>query len=138
MPARLVPLIPPNGPTIPLQRPILLIGRHPDCDIRLELPSISRRHCCLAVAYERLVLRDLGSRNGVRVNGVRTQEAHLESGDEVAIGPLIFRLVDLVLTRPSEGAAAEREPGHTAPAPVDRPSIENDLVPLSEALPPVH
>ena len=80
MPARLVPLIPGSAPIVLLQRPVLLVGRHPECDIRFDLPSISRRHCCLALAYDRITIRDLGSRHGIRVNG-EVREAISDSGD---------------------------------------------------------
>ena len=89
MSARLVPLILGAAPTIPLQRPVLLIGRHPECDVRIDVPKISRRHCCVALAYDRVVIRDLGSRNGLRVNGLLVEEAQLQSGDEVAIGEFL-------------------------------------------------
>ena len=90
---QLIPIDKGNRQPIPLQRPVLLIGRHPECDIRIELPKISRRHCCVAIAYDRVIIRDLGSRNGVRVNGEIVEESRLVEGDEVAIGPLIYRLV---------------------------------------------
>src|ERR671916_906524 len=92
MPARLVPLTSGAAPPIALDRPVILIGRHPECDIPITLPEISRRHCCVAQASERLVIRDLGSRNGVRVNGRRIDEEALQPGDEVAIAHLIYRL----------------------------------------------
>jgi predicted component of type VI protein secretion system len=84
-------MIPGTAPTITLQRPVVLIGRHIDCDARIENPKISRRHCCLAIAYDRIVLRDLGSRNAIRVNGRIVEEVRLQPGDEVAIGPIIYR-----------------------------------------------
>ena len=71
---------------------MLLVGRHPECDVRLDSPKVSRRHCCVAIAYDRVLIRDLGSRNGVRVNGRLLEEATLHSGDELAIGPILFRL----------------------------------------------
>src|SRR5437763_4092079 len=92
MSARLVPLTPGTAPTIPLQRPILLIGRHPECDIRIDLPKVSRRHCCVALAYDRVMIRDLGSLNGLYVNGLRVEEAQLHGGDEIAIGPILYRV----------------------------------------------
>src|SRR4051794_21806339 len=92
MSARLVPLTPGAAPTIPIQRPVLLIGRHPECDVRIDLAKISRRHCCLAMAYDRVMIRDLGSRNGLRVNGLLVEEAQLRGGDEVAIGPILYRV----------------------------------------------
>jgi pSer/pThr/pTyr-binding forkhead associated (FHA) protein len=88
---QLVPVNPGTAPIITLQRPVVLVGRHIDCDARIEHAKISRRHCCLAIAYDRIVLRDLGSRNGIRVNGRIVEEVRLQAGDEVAIGPLIFR-----------------------------------------------
>jgi len=69
-----------------------LVGRHPDCDVRFDLSTISRRHCCVVLAYDRVLVRDLGSRNGIRVNGRLVDEAQLKPGDEVAIGPLLFRV----------------------------------------------
>src|SRR3954452_11376787 len=86
---QLIPIEKGRSPAIALQRPVLLIGRHPECDVRIDLPKISRRHCCLALAYDRVLIRDLGSHNGLRVNGRPVEEARLYPGDEVAIGPLI-------------------------------------------------
>ena len=89
---RIVPLVKGYFPQIALYRPVLLFGRHPECDARIDSPKVSRRHCCVAIAYDRVLIRDLGSRNGVRVNGRLLEEATLHSGDEVAIGPILFRL----------------------------------------------
>ncbi len=84
MPAQLVALS--EGPSIWLDKPILLIGRHPECDIQIDSRKISRRHCCIAQVSDYLVLRDLGSTNGVRINGVRVVEGRIAPGDEVTIG----------------------------------------------------
>ena len=112
MSARLVPLTPGAAPTIPLQRPVLLIGRHPECDVRIDLPKISRRHCCVALAYDRMMIRDLGSRNGLRVNGLLVEEAQLQGGDEVAIGPIIFRVeTEISSPRPAAQRPAKAAKG---------------------------
>jgi pSer/pThr/pTyr-binding forkhead associated (FHA) protein len=140
---RLIPLNQPGIPAIPLQRPVLLIGRHPECDIRIDLSKISRRHCCVALAYDRVVIRDLGSHNGMRVNGRQVEEARLHAGDEVAIGPLIFRLemeaapqAASASPRPVGAASSQAgsrgaggRPGAPSPVPED-PGI--DLVPLDD------
>jgi predicted component of type VI protein secretion system len=84
MPAQLVALN--DGPNILLDKPILLLGRHPECDIQIDSRKISRRHCCIAQVSDYLVVRDLGSTNGVRINGVRVTEGRLNAGDEVTIG----------------------------------------------------
>jgi pSer/pThr/pTyr-binding forkhead associated (FHA) protein len=89
---RIVPLLKGTAPAIALYRPVLLIGRHVECDVRLDSPKVSRRHCCVATAYDRVLIRDLGSRNGVRVNGRLLDESRLLPGDELAIGPIFFRL----------------------------------------------
>ena len=94
MPPHLVALT--DGPNIPLAKPILLVGRHQECDIQIPSRKISRRHCCLAQVGKALVVRDLGSTNGIRVNGVRLPEGLLNDGDELTIGNIRyqFRLTD--------------------------------------------
>lgn len=92
MPARLVPLTPGLGPPIPLERPVILVGRHGECDAQIVHPRVSRRHCCLAQVGDRLMLRDLGSLTGLRVNGYEVEETELAPDDEIAIGPILYRL----------------------------------------------
>ncbi len=136
MPARLVPLTSGSAPVVSLQRPVLLVGRHPECDIRLDLPSISRRHCCFALAYDRLTVRDLGSRHGIWVNGVLCDEARLHPGDEIAIGPLLFRFEEdapPMLPAP-QPAVSKAKPEPATPSLPDLPvDSDGDLVPLSDA-----
>jgi pSer/pThr/pTyr-binding forkhead associated (FHA) protein len=84
MPPELVALS--EGPSILLDKPILLIGRHQECDIQISSRKISRRHCCIAQVNDHLVVRDLCSTNGVRINGVRVNEGCLKAGDELTIG----------------------------------------------------
>jgi predicted component of type VI protein secretion system len=84
MPAQLLALT--DGPNILLDKPILLLGRHPECDIQIESRKISRRHCCIAQVHDYLLIRDLGSTNGIRINGIRVQEGKLKPDDEVTIG----------------------------------------------------
>src|SRR5262249_20539710 len=75
-----------DGPSIVLDKPILLLGRHPECDIQIDSRKVSRRHCCIAQVADYLVVRDLDSTNGIRVNGARVQEGKLRHGDELTIG----------------------------------------------------
>jgi predicted component of type VI protein secretion system len=84
MPPQLVALT--EGPNILLDKPILLLGRHQECDIQLASRKISRRHCCIAQVKDYLVIRDLCSTNGIRINGVRVLEGALKAGDELTIG----------------------------------------------------
>lgn len=90
MPAQLVALD--SGPSILLDKPILLLGRHPECDIQIDSRKISRRHCCIAQVSDYLVVRDLGSTNGIRINGIRINEGQLNTGDELTIGNYRYKV----------------------------------------------
>ena len=141
---QLIPTEKGSCPPIPVQRPVLLIGRHPECDIRIDLSKISRRHCCVALAYDRVLIRDLGSHNGVRVNGKVVDEATLQVGDEVAIGPLIYRLVaDVAQPSPATPGpharpqakpdAAQAGSGRSMSPPVQRTGVDEvDLIPIDD------
>ena len=63
-----------------------VIGRSRDCDLMLDDPNVSRRHAELRSEHGAWVVADLASTNGVKVNGRRVAEAHLNPGDEVTIG----------------------------------------------------
>lgn len=75
-----------DSSSILLDKPVLLIGRHPECDIQIDSRKVSRRHCCIALVAEYLLVRDLGSTNGIRINGTRVTEGRLTAGDELMIG----------------------------------------------------
>jgi predicted component of type VI protein secretion system len=90
MPAQLVALD--EGPSILLDKPILLLGRHPECDIQIDSRKVSRRHCCIAQVSDYLVVRDLGSTNGIRINGARLVEGRLSADDELTIGNFRYRV----------------------------------------------
>jgi hypothetical protein len=73
-------------------RPVT-IGRAPDCDCHLVEPSVSRRHAQLRRVDETWLLRDLGSSNGTRLNGVRvTEEIQVRPGDQLSLGGVRYRL----------------------------------------------
>jgi pSer/pThr/pTyr-binding forkhead associated (FHA) protein len=81
-----------DGPSILLDKPILLFGRHAECDVQLNSKKVSRRHCCLAQVNDYLVIRDLGSTNGVKINGERVTEGRLRPGDELEIGNFRYQV----------------------------------------------
>jgi predicted component of type VI protein secretion system len=90
MPPQLLALT--DGPSILLDKPILLLGRHQECDIQLVSRKVSRRHCCIAQVGKYLVVRDLGSTNGIRINGIKVNEGSLKPGDELTIGNYRYEL----------------------------------------------
>jgi pSer/pThr/pTyr-binding forkhead associated (FHA) protein len=64
-----------------------LIGRSADCRLALDDVLVSRKHALLVLTRDTLVVKDLGSRNGVVVNGIRIDESRvLIDGDKVVIG----------------------------------------------------
>jgi predicted component of type VI protein secretion system len=79
-------------PPIPLDRLLVVVGRDRCCDVRIDSLRISRRHCCLALDGEGVMVRDLGSVNGTWLNGERADEGFLRPGDELAIAHLRYRL----------------------------------------------
>jgi pSer/pThr/pTyr-binding forkhead associated (FHA) protein len=96
----------------------VVIGRHPGCDVRLGSTRVSRHHCCVSAVEGDLVVRDLGSTNGLRINGERVTWGRLRPGDKLSIAHYEFRLeVDsLAETRAARapdqaGAALEFRPG---------------------------
>jgi hypothetical protein len=75
------------GRTYALPRGRFVIGRGSDCELRLRDDQCSRRHAMITVHEERILIDDLGSTNGVRVNGARVDERMLlRDGDEIEIG----------------------------------------------------
>jgi predicted component of type VI protein secretion system len=114
MPAQLVSLA--EGPSILLDKPILLIGRHPECDIQIDSRKISRRHCCIAQVEDYLVVRDLGSTNGVRINGVRVLEGRLRTTDELTIGANRYRVTwDVIQAEPMRTEKAPKRKAMPSP-----------------------
>jgi hypothetical protein len=72
----------------------VLLGRSRDCDCVVSEPSVSRRHAELRRQGRHWLVRDLGSRNGTRVNGLRVlEETEVRPGDRLSLGEVRFRLV---------------------------------------------
>lgn len=90
MPARLVAID--EGLDIPLDRAMVVVGRHPQCDARLDSLRVSRHHCCMTQDQGEVIVRDLGSTNGIRINGQRVEFGRLRPGDELSIAHIRYRL----------------------------------------------
>ena len=69
-----------------LDRPTLTIGRDPDSDIFLNDITVSRRHAVLTMEGGDVVVCDVGSLNGVYVNGSTVDRAVLRDGDQLQVG----------------------------------------------------
>ena len=88
MRVRLVPLE--GGTPIEINKDLVLIGRKEDCDIRIDHKSISKLHCVVVKSEGLLLLRDLGSTNGTRVNGQRVRRAAILPTDQLQIASLRY------------------------------------------------
>jgi DNA-binding winged helix-turn-helix (wHTH) protein len=79
---------------VPLPDGEHLIGRGEDCRIRSDSSSVSRHHALVRVTSERLLVEDLGSRNGTWVRGRRLAgPEELTAGEAVRVGPELIRFV---------------------------------------------
>lgn len=94
----------------------LLVGRGSECDLRLDDPSVSRRHAEILRHGESWRIRDLESAHGVAVNGVTVRQAPLEPGDRVVLGG-----VELEVRGSRGGAAAAPAPKNPAQQDADPP-----------------
>ncbi len=113
---------------------MLVVGRHPQCDTRLDSIRISRRHCCMSPDGDGVVVRDLGSTNGIRINGRRVEMGRLRAGDELSIAHIRYRLEDgigheaTLAGPPSSGAASSGTTQGQTPTPTPTPTpAENPL-----------
>lgn len=138
-----------GGDQVTLDKPIMVIGRHPDCDIVLHNSrKVSRKHCCLAFVNDRYLVRDLNSMNGIRINGETVErEQYLEIGDLLQVGDVDFTLMDTNRNRQParnpaahpptlmpgskpEIAQANSQPVEASPAPLPIPDNYSQEVPV--------
>jgi pSer/pThr/pTyr-binding forkhead associated (FHA) protein len=88
MRVRLIPIE--GGTPVEITKDLILVGRKEDCDLRLDHKSISKLHCVIVKTDGLLLLRDLGSTNGTRVNGQRVRRAALLPNDQLQIAGLRY------------------------------------------------
>ena len=76
-----------------IDRPDLSVGRGPGVDLCFEDAAMSREHAAFEFAGGGIRIRDLGSTNGVRVNGAAVPAADLKNGDRIQLGEHHFQFV---------------------------------------------
>ena len=118
MRARLVPAD--GGPPVDLTKDLTLFGRDEDCDVRLDHKSVSKLHCVIVKTDGLLLLRDLGSTNGTRVNGQRVRRAALLPNDSISVANVKYQV--------KFGIELELEPElAAAPRPAEAPPTGDQL-----------
>jgi pSer/pThr/pTyr-binding forkhead associated (FHA) protein len=126
-------------PPIPLGlKPLLSIGRTPECDLMLPHKEVSRRHASIKVRGKVLLLEDEGSSNGCYVNGSRASGQVLKVGDVLTIGPYELELRATDAAKPA-GTSSDTDPALelTSIATLNRSAAMTgklEDVPLSEVL----
>lgn len=83
----------PEGMEHELDAPKVVIGRGPGADLTFADDAMSRTHVCFEAGATGFGVRDLGSTNGMRINGESTQAAALEHGDRLQIGEHVFQYI---------------------------------------------
>lgn len=74
----------------PLTEGATVIGRREDCDLRIAVNDVSRKHCQITLEDDEIAVADLGSSNGTFVNGQRVKKHTLTAGDTLQVGPVSF------------------------------------------------
>lgn len=82
-----------QGTDYPIERASTIVGRGPDVDLAFDDETLSRQHASIEFAEGGLRLRDLGSLNGVRINGAEVKWGELKHGDRFQLGDLAFQLI---------------------------------------------
>ena len=97
------------------------IGSSPTSDIVVPVFGVSKKHAVLEIIDGVLVVVDAGSKNGVFVNGARTERATLQPGDWVQLGPAALRVEEITASDAELGIAMEQgSPGSKPVTPGDR------------------
>ena len=83
-----------SGPGAPSETPLreeqLVVGRSKQANVVIDSPELSRRHLLLCKEGNEYVVRDLNSRNGVYLNGIKIHSAVLRGGDTLQVGNIAF------------------------------------------------
>ncbi|MEE8281589.1 MAG: FHA domain-containing protein [Gammaproteobacteria bacterium] len=89
----------------PLYKNIVTIGRGPFNDIQIRTQFVSRSHARIVTNSAGAIIEDMNSKNGISVNGRRTQQWRLKNGDVIDVGKINFKFIDLMDDDAGEGTA---------------------------------
>jgi hypothetical protein len=75
-----------EGRRYPLTSALAVLGRGTEADVRIDDPGVSRRHAEVTVSGGLASIADLGSTNGLVVDGMQVRQASLQDGSEIVLG----------------------------------------------------
>ena len=113
-----------------LDRQIVHFGRGEDNDIQIDSGSVSSEHCVMERQIGRYLLKDMGSTNGIKLNGERVETISLRNGQDIHIGDVEFTFE---LSEEEITALRLEDPTSQLP-PLDKPPIEKTSVPDEPAV----
>ena len=83
-----------KGGEFPLDKNVIVIGRHSDLEMVLSEDMVSRKHAKISISGSDIILEDMGSTNGTFVNGNRIKKIKLKLNDRILIGTSIAKFID--------------------------------------------
>ncbi len=127
------------GKPVAIKGARFVIGRGPDCDLRVRSATVSRSHAAIERRGARLFLHDLSSTNGTILNGrtLRNREAEVRDGDKIQVGKLSFQLrisrtAETVIPRDERSTDVFRSDEHDLLPLVENHEVTEEFFDLSE------
>jgi len=102
------------GKILPLKLGRNTIGRAPHCDVTIPSQNISKEHAVIEVYNDKIIVSDLGSRNGTFVNGVQVKSQKIKLGERISFFDII---VEVIKKSPRQEQSKQIPPQLTMPTP---------------------
>jgi len=82
------------GTTLPLKPGKNLVGRAPHCNVIVPNKNVSKEHATIEVYNDKIIVTDLGSRNGTFISGVQVKSHTLKDGEHISMHDVIMEVID--------------------------------------------
>jgi len=120
---------------VPLAKTEIVLGRASECDVVLDGPLVSRRHAKISIGADQIRIEDLGSRNGIQVDGTVARSAvPIKSGSRIQLGDEELVIVELDAEMKRRVTATDFRAAHTVR--LERPTESDALGPARDAADP--
>lgn len=86
-----------SGQTWPLKLGSHTIGRGPQCSVKIANPGISKEHAKIDVLPDKVIITDLGSRNGTFVNGVQVKTHRIHPNDKIMLNDIVLDIIPMTM-----------------------------------------